>query len=321
MLHLAINTRKLHKIHISFLLSFKNILTFYFDQKKAIEDTHLTEMQALPEVVRDFKKQAMRQYLQQLEDDLTHPETFEPQRSLTAKLNEIEHGDDSSLKSYAARLKTQVIGMVTRDIDRKYDRNTPVEILTDTEMHILRWLKPLAKGEPSYGPTVVKLYWDINERDIDQNLRNLSEDPDCEIHFPISKLRFLASSPQVTGNVRDKAHSLLEKLEIATVNRIERKYPIQTQVSELTDIERMVLSKLKLTSKTYGPVVKSLHWKVTYDGLCKDLQEYKQGQLQVTDGFIGRIGFLANNQSVPSDVKGKAREFQKLLPRRQGRRR
>ena len=297
------------------------ILIFYFDQKKSIEDAHLRDIQVFPEVVRDFKKQAIIQYLRQLEDDLTHQETFEPQRNLTTKLNEIEHGEDSSLKSYAARLKTQAIGVITTDIERKYDRNTPIEMLSDTEIQILRLLKPLSKGEPSYGPTAVELHWNIAERDIDQNLRNLREDPDYEVHFTFSKLRFLVRDQQVPSNVREKARALLEAFESAMVNRIERKYSIHTQVSELADIQRVVLAKLSMTAKTYGEVVKSLHWKITYDDLCKDLQEYRQGKLKVVDGLVRKIEFLVSNQCVPLYVKEKANEFQKLLPRRQSRRR
>ena len=299
------------------------ILIFYFDQKKSIEDAHLKDIQVFPEVVRDFKKQAIIQYLRQLEGDLTHLETFEPQRNLTTKLNEIEHGEDSSLKSYAARLKTQAIGVITTDIERKYDRNTPIEMLSETEIQILRWLKPLSKGEPSYGPTAVELHWKIAERDIDQNLRNLREDPDYEVHFPFSKLRFLVrddKKKQVPSNVREKARALLEAFESAMVNRIERIYSIHTQVSELADIQRMVLAKLSMTAKTYGEVVKSLHWKITYDDLCKELQKYTQGKLMVVDGLVRKIEFLVSNQCVPLYVKEKANEFKKLLPRRQSRR-
>ena len=272
-------------------------------------------------MVRDLKKQAIQICLRQLEDDLSHPDTFEPQRNLTAQLNEIEHCDDAGLKSEAVRLKAKVTDMVSRDIERKYDRNTSVEVLTVTEMNVLRWLKPLSKDEPPHGPTVIMLHWRVIERDIDENLRALREDPDYEVHFPISKMRFLVSNQQVPGNIREKARSLLDAFESAIANRIERKYTRSTQVSEISEMEKIVLAKLFISSKSYGPVVKSLHWKVTFENLCKEIEDYRQGNMKVTDGYLGRIGFLANNQSVPLDVKEKAREFQKILPRRQSRRR
>ena len=174
-------------------------------------------------LIRDLKKQAIRRYLQKLDDDLTRQDTFEPERFLTAKLHEIERYGETDLKSEAVRLKAKVKEIVTRDMEQKYDINTSVEVLTVTEMNVLQWLNPLSSNESRQGPTVIRLY--------------------------------------------------------------------------------------------------RLHWKATYENLCKEIEEYMQGKMKVTGSYISRIGFLANNQNVPLDVKEKAWEFQKLLQRHQSRRR
>ena len=208
--------------------------------------------------------------------------------------------------------------VVIKDTEVKCNITTSVEILTETEIDLLRRLKPLSYKNrgATYGPTAVTLHWKITERDVDENLRKLKEDPEYEVPFPISRLRFFISHPQVPSNVREKAKILMHTYEGAVVRIIERKYSTKTQVTEITESEKTILDKLRIIDRNYGPVVTSLLWKVNYENLCKNIQDYQQGNLQANDGLMKHIDFLASNPNVPTDVSEKAKEVQKLLPRR-----
>jgi hypothetical protein len=148
----------------------------------------------------------------------------------------------------------------------------------------------------------------------------LDDDPEINMKYSIRDL-YKFTNPQntnVPGDVKRIAQELQEKNESAILRRIPRKYTINSQFSDLSTSEKMVLQHLKISSQSYDPVVVDLHWKVNAEKLEKKIADFHDGILFVSDGLREKLDFFQKNESVPVEVKQKASAFLQLLPPSQG---
>ncbi|XP_053384886.1 uncharacterized protein LOC123537646 [Mercenaria mercenaria] len=284
------------------------------DEIKTLNDSKVEEMSGLPDVIQDLKRQSMTSFLKSIEEKLETPETFNPDRGVMYKLNDIGHCGSEQLQKEATRIKQEVIKVIIGDVQTKYNAGTPLENISAPEYQALRGLKPLSVDSPRYQPTVVALHWKIAEKELTKAIDELKADPSYNMTIPISKLRFFTNNPGVPRNPKELAQVLLEKQESAILQRVPTKYTRNTNTEELTDSERMVLGGLRLSSGNYHPVVVALHWKIALQKLDKDLVSYRAGNLRVNDGLRNKLNFYMKNRSVPSDIKQKAKEFLQALP-------
>ncbi|XP_045175062.2 uncharacterized protein LOC123536181 [Mercenaria mercenaria] len=284
------------------------------DEIKALNDTSVEEMSGLPSVIQDLKRQSMASFLKSIEEKLETPETFNPDRGVTYKLNDIEHCGSEQLQKEATRIKQEVIKVITGDVQTKYNPDTPLENISSLEYQIIRGLKPLSGDSPRYQPTVIALHWKIAGKELTDAIDKLNADPNYNMTIPISKLRFFTNNPDVPRNTKRLAQALLEKQESTILQRIPNKYTRNTKIEELTDSERMVVGGLRLSSGNYNPVVVALHWKIGLQKLDKDLEDYRAGNLRVNDGLRRKLDFYMKNRAVPSDIKLRAKEFLQALP-------
>lgn len=265
-------------------------------------------------MIQSLKRDSMAAYLKSIDERLSDPATFNPERSLMHKLNEIDRHGTGELGKEASRIKQRVVSVITDDVQKKYSPNTPLENISAPEVQFLRGLKPLADGEPSYQPTVLALHWKIAEDDIKDVAQKLNSIPNYEVTM-VPKLKFFTNNPRVPANIKRIAQALLDKNESMIVDRIQQKYTTDTRVGELLDSEKFFLERLQISSKSYHPVVVSLHWNVAYEKLCRDFDDYRAGKLSVNDGFRGKLVFFTKNSSVRPDIKQKASAFLSLLPK------
>ncbi|KAL3858966.1 hypothetical protein ACJMK2_009211 [Sinanodonta woodiana] len=290
------------------------------DEIKALKDISVKEISTYDKVIQNLKHGYVRSFLNKLEEDLKSPDTFISTRSLDYELYDIENNGPGDIRIDASRLRKQVCDVITKDIQRKYTAETPVEKISEPDMQALKYLRPITEDGPaSFHPTVLALHWKVEQNDIDVAALNLKADANYDVSF-VPKLRFYRSNPHVPLMVKLKAQDLLQKVEAATLLNIPRKYTSESPIEQLSETEKAVVRGLRTSLGSFHPVVVSLHWKITYDGLCKDLEMYREGKLRISKGLEGKIFFCAKNYSVPANVKQKANEFLKLLPdRRRGR--
>lgn len=90
---------------------------------------------------------------------------------------------------------------------------------------------------------------------------------------------------------------------------IPRKYTKDTDIKDLSGNEQAILRSLQVARNQYHPVVLALHWKDTYEKLCKDFQDLRNGTLRVNDGLKRKLNFLKGNSKVPRNVQEKAKEL------------
>jgi hypothetical protein len=188
----------------------------------------------------------MTSYLKSLEEKLETPEEFIPDRGVNFKLNEIERFGSEHLKNDALRIKGKVEDVICSDVQRKYKADEPLENLSSTEYQIIQNLKPIGDNAPNYQPTVVALHWKIAATEMQDATDALKDDPDYNMTIPVPKLKFFTNNTNVPGNVKRVAQELLEKNESAILRSIPRKYTINSQLSDLTTSEKMVLEHLKV---------------------------------------------------------------------------
>ncbi|KAK3580324.1 hypothetical protein CHS0354_003558 [Potamilus streckersoni] len=290
------------------------------DEIKALKDISVKEISAYDKVIQNLKQGYVRSFLSKLEEDLKSPDTFVSTRSLDYELYDIENNGPEDIRIDASRLRKQVCDVITKDIQRKYTLETPVEKISEPDMQALKYLRPITEdGLAAFHPTVLALHWKVEENDIDVAAVNLKTYTNYDVPF-VPKLRFYNFNQHVPVIVKRKAKDLLEKVEAATLVNIPQKYTSESPIEQLSETEKAVLRGLRTSSGSFHPVVVSLHWKLTYDGLCRDLEMYREGKLRMNKGLEGKIFFCAKNDSVPANVKRKANEFLKYLPDRRRRR-
>jgi hypothetical protein len=263
-----------------------------------------------PEEIRSLKIDSMKLYLISLEKELEDPGTFIAERSLMFKLGEIEREGTEKMKDDALRIKKQVFAITVRDIVKKYRSDTPLENISRSEIYIIRALKPLSPDE-KHPPTVLAIHWRDAESEIDRTLESIKSDPNSDVSISIGKIKFLASNPDVPLNVKGKAI----KLQATLLEMIAQKYKINTPLSALSPVEKSVLENLQVKSHTYSPVVLALHWELTYEKLCDDMDSLSTGRLNPGDGLNRKLTFLTKDSVVPMKVKQKASELLARLPR------
>ncbi|KAL3859215.1 hypothetical protein ACJMK2_009444 [Sinanodonta woodiana] len=285
------------------------------DEIKALKDINVRDIPNQPSVIQNLKHGHIRALLSELENDLKTPNTFIPSRNLDQELHEIENYGQEEIRAYASKLRKQVSEVVTKDIQRKYTSNTPVESISETDIKVLRYIRPISNDGPVYfHPTVLALKWKIDEYDIDVALEKLRADPEYNVPF-VPKLNFFSFNSNIPQSVKRKAQQLLKMVEASTLANIQRKYAGDTPLDQLSDTEKTVLRYIRIKSKTFHPTIVSLHWRICYDGLCTDLERFKQGKLSMNSGLEKKLYFFANNRCVPADVRKKAMEFRRYLPK------
>ncbi|KAK3609998.1 hypothetical protein CHS0354_032343 [Potamilus streckersoni] len=283
------------------------------DEIKALKDINVRDISAQPRVIQNLKHGQIRTFLTELENDLKTPETFISPRNLDQKLHDIENYGQEEIRKDASRLRKQVCEVVTNDIQRKYTPNTPVENISESDIRVLRYIKPISDDGPSYfHPTVLALHWKVEEHDIDVAVENLRVDPEYNVSF-VPKLKFLCFNTKVPQSVKGRATRLLQMVESSILTNIPRKYTRDTPLDQLSETEKTVIRDIRTKSNTFHPTIVSLHWRICYDGLCRDLERYKEGKLRLNSGLEKKLVFFLNNRSVPADVKKKAKEFQQYL--------
>ncbi|KAL3859216.1 hypothetical protein ACJMK2_009445 [Sinanodonta woodiana] len=283
------------------------------DEIKALKDINVRDIPNQPSLIQNLKHGHIRAFLSELENDLKTPETFISSRNLDQELHDIEQYGQDEIREYASKLRKQVCEVVTKDIQRKYTSNTPVESISETDIRVLRYIRLISGDELIYfHPTVIDLKWKIEEYDMDAAMEKLRADPEYNVSF-VPKLKFLSFNTKVPSSVKRKAQQLLEKVEDSILANIPRKYTRDTPLDQLSDTEKAVLRDIRITSNTFHSTVSSLHWRICYDGLCIDFERFKAGKLSMNSGLEKKLYFFANNRCVPADVKKKAKEFQLYL--------
>lgn len=290
------------------------------DEIKTLKDTNFSELADHSSVITELKLQSMASYLRSLEEKLETPEEFNPDRGVNFKLTDIERFGSEQLKRDALRIKAKVDDVISSDVQRKYKADEPLENISSPEYQIIRNLKPIGDNAPNYPPTVLALHWKIAATEMQDATDALNDDPDYNMTIPVPKLKFFTNNSNVPGNVKRIAQTLLEKNESAILRRIPRKYTKNSQLSDLTTSEKMVLERLKISSESFKPVIVDLHWKVNAEKLEKDIADFRAGNLIVNDGLRRKLDFFQKNKSVPVEVKQKASAFLQLLPPSQGNR-
>jgi hypothetical protein len=228
-------------------------------------------------------------------------------------LNEISFLGTKPMKEHAERVKSNLIQVVTKEINRKYCADTPLIHLSDGEFNVLLTLRPLLGGV-KYPDTVLALHWKVIESKLDKHLDKLATDH----NFEIGNIRWIIRL-QTDGNspefIRNKALKLRKLNEKYVIERLPKKYDMQSDVHDLTESEKKILNGLDVIRNNYHPVVECLHWKVDHFFLCKEFDDFKAGKLSEhsLEFMPKRLEFLMTNDRVPDKTKDKAREFKKIL--------
>lgn len=285
------------------------------DEKKAIEDTNIRDLEKCSDVIKKLKQDSLIAYLEELEGQLAEPGTFCPDRSMMFRIGEIIREGDSLMKDRAAQAKEKVVSIVTSDIGRKYGPGTPIENFSSSEIQVIRALRIPSESE-KYSPKIVDIYWTVQSYDLDKAIKDFRSSPEEGIHVPMGKVNFLESGSSVPTDVKRKARELQSLL----LNKISRKYNTNTPVNQLSEDERVLLGSLRLKNASYPSVVEALHWKIEYDGLCSQMASHRIGAT-ADDGLVRKLIFFSKNSSVPRYVKQKADEFLRTLPKGRGQRR
>ncbi|XP_060607529.1 uncharacterized protein LOC132759727 [Ruditapes philippinarum] len=285
------------------------------EERKALDIKGLNEIISFdfPEVIRKLKLESYAKFLVTLEEEIKFPLMFRPTPAMIFNLNEISFLGTKPMKEHAERVKSNLIQVVTKEINRKYCADTPLIHLSDGEFNVLLTLRPLLDGV-KYPDTVLALHWKVIESKLDTHLDKLATDHDLEIENIrwIIRLQTDVNSPEF---IRNKALKLRKLNEKYVIERLSKKYDMQSDVHDLTETEKIVLDRLDVIRNNYPPVVESLHWKVTHIFLCKEFDDFKARKLSghSLELMPKKLKFLMTNERLPDKTKDKAREFNKIL--------
>ncbi|XP_060596020.1 uncharacterized protein LOC132750100 [Ruditapes philippinarum] len=285
------------------------------EERKALYSTSLNEIISFgfPEVIRKLKLESYAKFLVTLEEEIKFPLMFRPTPAMIFNLNEISFLGTKPMKEHAERVKSNLIQVVTKEINRKYCADTPLIHLSDGEFNVLLSLRPLLDGV-KYPDTVLTLHWKVIESKLDTHLDKLATDHDLEIEDVrwIIRLEMDVNSPEFISIKALKLRKLNEKYMI---ERLSKKYDTQSDVHDLTETEKKFLDKLNVIRSNYPPVVECLHWKVRHIFLCKAFDDFKAGTLtgHSLELMPKKLAYLMSNDRVPDKTKDKAREFNKIL--------
>ncbi|PVD35370.1 hypothetical protein C0Q70_02330 [Pomacea canaliculata] len=187
-----------------------------------------TKVEGLPSNIQSLKIQSLRSKVEEVEKELNEKgEHIAPGSHMFGLLNVIiRHSGDFVLKDLAQKIQNRLDAIALRDMEKKYDRQTPIQHVAEFEKRLLsRCLRPKGENDPTVNPVVLRLYWLHQEESVDTSVQQSTENPGA---FQINegytkKLRFYLSSPEVPFRLKAKAKNFLERLQ--AVGKVQRPPP------------------------------------------------------------------------------------------------
>ncbi|XP_025083017.1 uncharacterized protein LOC112557409 [Pomacea canaliculata] len=189
--------------------------------------------EGLPTNIRSLKIQTLRSRVDEVEKELNEKgENIVPSSHMFGVLNvSIRHSGDFALKNLAQRIQNRLDTIALRDMQRKYNRQTPIQHVQEFEKRLLsRCLRPKGENDPTENPVLLRLYWLHQEESLDSSVQQFTENPgDFKINEGFNKkLRFFLSAPEVPFRLKTKAKNFVRRLQ--AVGKVQRPTPRRRRV-------------------------------------------------------------------------------------------
>lgn len=186
------------------------------DDLQAIKRLRWEDAETLHPVIKRMKTHTLNDKLNELSDQLdTEGSDFMLRWNPDRFLRPLERHPDPAIQERSRDVRQRINDIMIRDVARKYHRGTSLNDINPAERDALKSLRPKGQNDARYHPTVLKLYWDIQEEIVDDISRRLSEQQrDYKIPEGLyKKMKFFLSNKDVPINIKVKAKQHLQRLD------------------------------------------------------------------------------------------------------------
>lgn len=186
------------------------------DDLQAIKRLRWEDAETLHPVIKSMKTHTLNDKLNELSDQLdTEGSDFMIRWNPDRFLRPLERHPDPAIQARSRDVRQRINDIMIRDVARKYHRGTSLNDINPAERDALKSLRPKGQNDARYHPTVLKLYWDIQEEIVDDISRRLSEQQrDYKIPEGLyKKMKFFISNKDVPINIKQKAKQHLQRLD------------------------------------------------------------------------------------------------------------
>lgn len=190
----------------------------------ALRIVNFEDVQNMSEKVQQLKKEHINMYLDKIRGEIISdkPETLVTLGKLRF-LKKTKYHPDTSIAKKAKDIRKEIQNIILTSIEKKYDENTKISSLTETEQDILRPLNIWTEADTEYPPLINILFWRLLEKEMDkksETLRRYRSNFKLNEHF-FEKMKKFASSPTsvaVPNHVRANAKKFLDDIRLYNVN-------------------------------------------------------------------------------------------------------
>lgn len=138
-------------------------------------------------------------------------------------LKKNKYHPDTSIAEKARDIRKEIQNIILASIEEKYDENTEISFLSETEQEILRPLNIGTKADTDFSPLINILFWRLLEKDMAKKSETLHR---YRRNFKLNKyfyerMKTFASSPSsaaVPNHVRANAKKFLDDIRLYKVN-------------------------------------------------------------------------------------------------------
>lgn len=166
-------------------------------------------------LVKRLKTESIKAQLLDLSCELSDDETyFVPKYRSYAFLREYEYHSDDEIKHDAKRILKRINDIILENMIQKYKRGTCTNMLAQNEKEALKTLRPKAVRDRNIHPSLLSLYWQMKEENLDSTIDNFDEKMEDYV-IPESFYKWIkyCCVGKVPEQIKAKARRLVRNLD------------------------------------------------------------------------------------------------------------